>query len=122
MSKRMRKSATSTMVQVIHEVWKLLPDGEKLCYQSCTYHYPEGHSDNRYRFIRRDANGNLKAQRGQAGASHADFVSLIVAMEKRLKTPVETFLKSTSVEVSDDPNAPHAYSVMHFHKQIQRIC
>ena len=53
-------------VQVLNEVFIAYPNGYKLCFQECTYHYSKTSRDNGYRFIWRFPNGNLQPARGQA--------------------------------------------------------
>jgi hypothetical protein len=54
-------------VKVLEEVKTGYPEGEwNLCFQKCIYNYGNGDSEEGYRFIWRDQNGNLRPQRGQA--------------------------------------------------------
>jgi hypothetical protein len=53
-------------VQVLRESKMKLNDGETLCLQQVFYDHGEGAGDLAFRFIRRDAKGHMKAQRGQA--------------------------------------------------------
>jgi len=56
-----------TRVVVLSEVTERLLDGETLCFQHVIYDHGKGErSKPCYRFMRRDSNGNLKAQMGQA--------------------------------------------------------
>lgn len=92
---------TTTRVDVRFEVRLPLSDGETLCYQNCQYNYPDGRSDIRNRFIRRDEKGNLKAQRGQAGADGQDFKTLLNAMDALLELPAHTFMSKQSWTVEE---------------------
>ncbi|MDI6762840.1 MAG: hypothetical protein QME83_07395 [Thermodesulfobacteriota bacterium] len=55
-------------VDVLKQVKTNHPEGEwNLCFQKCIYNYDgNGESEEGYRFIWRDQNGNLRPQRGQA--------------------------------------------------------
>lgn len=68
------------------EVSKTLESGESLCLQQAVYQYDDaGCSDLAFRFIRRDIDGKLKAQRGQAGIPELDdAIELIKKMKKKL--------------------------------------
>lgn len=52
-------------IMVLKEVFHKFKNGEKLCLQQVIYN-DGGEPLVSYRFIRRDAKGNMKAQRGQA--------------------------------------------------------
>ena len=56
-----------TTVQTLREVSEKLNDGDTLCLQQVIYDYGDGtNGDPVFRFIRKDTQGRLKAQRGQA--------------------------------------------------------
>jgi len=90
-----------TRVEVLFEVYKQLSDGEKICYQSCIYHHGTVCDVEDFRFMRRDAGGKLKAQRGQAGAKHEDFMDLVLAMRRLLNLPAKMFTTKTSWEYKE---------------------
>lgn len=90
-----------TRVTVHFEVTKDLADGEVLCLQKCTYNYDVGGTDDRFRFIRRDKTGKLKAQRGQAGADLKDFKDVMTAMEMVMLLPMKDFLTKNSYRTED---------------------
>lgn len=80
----------STRVIPITEVKTGTDCGETLCFQEAVYKYPDAKADVRFRFIRRDFKGNLKAQRGQAGIDTLpQALELIISMaeEKNLRFP-----------------------------------
>jgi len=91
----------TTRIDVRFEVTLDLPDGEKLCFQNCQYNYPDSQSDIFYRFIRRDNKGNLKAQRGQAGADLTYFKLLQRGMEELLKQPASYFMSRQTWDVNE---------------------
>lgn len=69
-------------VKIHHEV----NDGEiedwSLCFQSCTYHYDDGKTEDGYRFIWRRPNGSLQAARGQARIPNAEYLTDLVDKAK----------------------------------------
>lgn len=74
----------STRVIPIEEVTSPTDCDETLCFQEAVYNYPDHKADVRYRFIRRDVNGNHKAQRGQAGIDNLEqALYLILAMAEK---------------------------------------
>lgn len=52
--------------------------GDSLCLQFCRYCYDDGTTDTAYRVIRRSREGNLKAQRGQAGIPDLNTLKSLV--------------------------------------------
>lgn len=65
-------------IQVLKEVREKLSDGEYLCLQQVVYPISKEDgvtfSDIAFRFIRRDAKGHMKAQRGQAAIPDIDLI------------------------------------------------
>lgn len=58
---------SKTKVSILKEVSQKLKDGDTLCLQQVVYNHSEGqHDDPCFRFIRRDSEGRMKSQRGQA--------------------------------------------------------
>jgi len=56
-------------------------DGDwKLCFQWGTYHYDNGTTQNGYRFIWRQPNGNLQAARGQARIPSGEHIFELLAL------------------------------------------
>lgn len=53
-------------VKYDHEVCTTYPNGWKLCFQDCVFHYDNGTTNEGFRFIWRRPNGNLQPARGQA--------------------------------------------------------
>ena len=77
-------SAERINYNVVKEVKTKLEDGEFLCFQEIYpiidgKRYPE---DTSFRFIRAEADGRLKAQRGQAQAKVDDFEKILNEMKK----------------------------------------
>lgn len=74
---------SKTVVQVLKEVNEKVDHGDYLCLQQVIYNYSDGTNGNPcFRFIRRDAQGRMKAQRGQAAIQDLD---LIVHMAKKME-------------------------------------
>ena len=74
-------------VTCLKEVTRDLDDGETLCLQLAVYNYTDGGTHTRFRFIRKDVNGRLKSQRGQAGIPK---LSLILDMAKEMQKTLTT--------------------------------
>jgi aspartyl-tRNA synthetase len=58
---------------------------ELICFQEAVYKYPADKSDVRYRFIRKDEKGRLKAQRGQCGIDDLSQALELVLEMARMK-------------------------------------
>jgi hypothetical protein len=79
-----------TRIHIIEEVKKKLKSGEYLCFQYCIYDYGNGNKEKAFRTIRRDKDGNLKPQRGQAGVPRIeDLEYLITKMKDKLIPTME---------------------------------
>ena len=79
-----------TRVTPLFEVSRELPSGEKLCLQQAVYIYPDKTQDLAFRVIRRDAKGNLKAQRGQAGIPELEMLEDMI---KEMKSKCYNLMK-----------------------------
>lgn len=67
-----------TRITVLLEVTAKIPGGDTLCLQQALYNYGDGTKDVMFRFIRRDPNGNMKSQRGQAGIPNLAVITKLV--------------------------------------------
>lgn len=56
---------------------------DTLCLQKCIYQYPDGSTDEYFRFIRRGPDGKYRAQRGQAGIPDLLIIERLVLEMKR---------------------------------------
>lgn len=94
------KTIKTTRVFPLTEVTTPTDCEETLCFQEAVYNYPDQKADVRFRFIRRDKNGNLKPQRGQAGIDDLDqALNLILEMaeQKGMKFKAELIWKFQSM-------------------------
>ena len=75
---------SKTTVQTLREVNQKLSDGDTLCLQQVIFDYGDGTNGNPvFRYIRKDSEGRLKAQRGQAAIPSLDLMATLMAkMEK----------------------------------------
>jgi hypothetical protein len=72
----------TTYVTPFKEVSVKLDDGDTLCLQLAVYHHSDEDQEMLFRFIRKDKNGKLKAQRGQAGIPK---LNLIIKLAEDMK-------------------------------------
>ena len=70
-------------IQVINEVSKEGDGGWFLCLHWCTYIYDDGRMERGYRFIWRDEEGKLRAQRGQACIWSLNFAQELIYKAKK---------------------------------------
>ena len=76
-----------TRISIIDEVSIKLKE-ETLCLQYCIYDYGDNDRNKAYRFIRRDPEGRLKPQRGQAGIPNLELVDKLLKMMREVQIPV----------------------------------
>lgn len=74
-----------TRVIVQKEVKVKVPqfNNDSLCLQKVVYQYPDGQRDAGFRFIYRDAQDRMKAQRGQANLLSLDLVAELLEQAKQ---------------------------------------
>jgi hypothetical protein len=69
-------------VEILNEVTDGTEGDWSLCFQSCTYHYDDGTTEDGFRFIWRRPDGSLQAARGQARIPNAEALYELINAAK----------------------------------------